>query len=141
MKGRVVHIRIRVEFNIQTKLLLQVLFRLLPKIVLNNLIVRAVGKEEGRLLVRQLPAGRMVLQTVAQRQVTGETEDTAQLLGVGNAREERHGTALGEAAQDDPRGLDALVDLFLDQSVEVVARTEDSGLILVSHCLFEVQLR
>lgn len=115
------HIRIRVEFDIQTKLLLQELLRLLPQIVLDNTIVRAVGEEERRLLVRQLPAGGMVLQPVRQQHVAGETEDAAQLQGVGDAREERHGAALGEAPQDDPRGLDALVDLLLDQGVEVVA--------------------
>ena len=105
----------------------------------NNTIKHPVGKEEGRLLVGK-SLGNVVLDAIAEKQIARKPKHASQFLLVGDASKHRHGTALREAANDDPRGTDALVQLLLDQRVEVLARTENSAFILISERFFIVEL-
>lgn len=98
-----------------------------------------MAHEERRLLVRPV-LGRVVLDAVAEKQVARQTEHPAQLLLVRDSREQGDRAALRESAEHDSRRADALVDLFLDQGVEVVAGAEDTGLVLVAKGFFKVQL-
>lgn len=84
------------------------------KLVLHHLVVLAVCHEEGCILVGEV-LGDVVLDAVAEQEVARETEHAAQLLLTRDAREERHSTTLREASQDDPRRLDTLLNLRLDQ--------------------------
>lgn len=73
----------------------------------------------------------LVAKLVAQQQPAAEADDAAELDGGGEAGEEGHGAALGEAAEDDAVGGDAGVDLGLDEAVEVAGRDADAGVVLV----------
>ena len=96
-------------------------------------------QEKRRLLIREV-LGDLVLDPVAQKQVARQSKHATELLLVRDGCKDRDGAALREPAQHDPRRLDALVDLLLDQDVEVVARAEDARFVLRADRLFKVQL-
>lgn len=87
----------------------------------DDLIGVAMAHEDGCLLVRA-GGGDEVLDLPLQEQVAAQAKDAAELVLVGGAREQCHGAALGEAANDDAVRGDALGDLGFDERVEVVAR-------------------
>ena len=77
-----------------------------------------------------------------EEQVGGQAEDASEGLRGGNAGEEGDGAALGKPAQDDAGGGYTLIHLFFYEGVEVVAGSEDAGLIVglgevVEGCLVE----
>lgn len=123
---------------LQSKLLDQVR-GLLTVCEAHDLIVLSVSEEEGRLLVRPL-LGQVVLDTVAQQKVARKTEDTAELLLARQSGEDGHRTTLRESTEDDAGRLDALVHFLLDELVEVLARAEDTRLILCADVFLEVEL-
>ena len=88
-----------------------------------------MSEEEGGLLVGPL-LGQIVLDAITQQQVARETEDTTELLLASQSGEHRHRTALRKSTDDDARRLDALVHFLLDKCVEVLARAENTRLIL-----------
>lgn len=105
----------------------------------HDLIIQPVCEENRGLLIR--PVFRdVVLDPVTEEQVAGETEDTAQLVVVCNTGENGHGTSLRETTEDNPRWTDTLLDLLCDQSVEVIAGTQNAWLVLVADGVFEIEL-
>lgn len=127
------------ELDILDTQLLNHLRRLLTEIELHHLVLLTVCDKEGRLLVRPVP-GDEVLNAVMKQQVARKTKDTTQLLRARETRKQGHRSTLREASEDNPGGLDTLVDLLLDESVEVLAGTEDTRLVLVADGFFEIQL-
>ena len=90
-----------------------------------------MAQEDGCLLVR-VGGRNHVLDFPAQEQVAAQTEDTTQLAIVRQARDHRHGAALGEATDDYTVCGDALGHLGVDEGVEVVARLEDTLFVILA---------
>lgn len=105
----------------------------------HNLIIQTMCKENRRLLIRPVVRG-VILDAVTEKQVAGETEDTAQLVVVRDTGENGHGTTLRETTENNPRWTDTLFDLFCDQSVEVIPGTQNAWLVLVADGVFEIEL-
>ena len=120
--------RVSLHVNVVTHPL-QRLVRLLRQLRHNKRVERAVAHEHRRVLVH---VGGQVLELLAQEQPRREAHDASDLDGGGEAREDRHGATLGEAAEDDAVGGDAGVDLLLDQLVEIDAALEDAALVLAA---------
>jgi len=72
-----------------------------------------------------------------EEQVAGQAKDAAQSLRTRDARHERGGAALAEAAEDDAVRGDAGCDLFGDERVEVRLGAFDAGLVLIGLKLVE----
>ena len=105
----------------------------------HNLVIQTMCEENRRLLIRPV-ARDVILDAVTEEQVTGETEDTTQLVVVCDTGENGHGTTLRETTEDNPRWADTLFDLFCDQSVEVIPGTQNAWLVLVADGVFEIEL-
>lgn len=132
-------IRIAVKLDIIYAQLLDCLGRRRPECIRDNIVICAMGEKNWSLLVR-IVFRNVVLDLVAEKQVAGQTEYTAELLLVCDPREQGHCTTLGKATDDDTGRFDALLHLLFNQGVEVVAGTENSGLVLGTQSLFEIQL-
>lgn len=105
----------------------------------HDLIIQTMCEENRGLLIR--PAIRdIIFDAVTEKQVAGETEDTTQLVVVCDTGENGHGTSLRETTEDNSRWTDTLFDLFCDQSVEVIAGTQNAWLVLVADGVFEIEL-
>lgn len=78
-----------------------------------------LAHEDGRVLVGLGPRGQHLAKGLAEQQPARERDDAGQLRLGGEAREDGHGGALGEAAEDDAVGGDALGDFLVDQRGEV----------------------
>lgn len=131
--------RVRPESNIFQSHLLHHLRRQFTKRMRHNLIIQTMCKENRRLLIRPVVRG-VILDAVTEKQVAGETEDTAQLVVVRDTGENGHGTTLRETTENNPRWTDTLFDLFCDQSVEVIPGTQNAWLVLVADGVFEIEL-
>ena len=131
--------RVRPESNILQSHLLHHLRRQFTKRVRHNLIIQTMCEENRSLLIRPVVRD-VVLDAVTEKQVAGETEDTTQLVVVRDTGENGHGTSLRETTENNPRWTDSLFDLFCDQSVEVIPRTQNAWLVLVADGVFEIEL-
>lgn len=109
----------------------QHLGRLRRQRILHQGIRVAVAHEHGRRLVHVAGRGEVRGEGLVQQQPGREAEDAGDLDGRGEAGEDAHGAALGEAAEDDAVGGDAGRDLVLDEAVEVGLGLGDARGVLV----------
>ena len=65
-----------------------------------------------------------------EEEVGGEAEYAGEGVRGSNAGEQGDGTALGEPAEDDAGGGYALIYLFFYEGVEIIARFENTGLVV-----------
>ena len=85
-------------------------------------------------------ARQKTLNLVVQQEIRREAEEAGQPGRARHAREEGHGAALREAAEDDARGLDALGRLGAHEGEEVLFGAQDAGFVVRGAEVVELRL-
>ena len=128
---RVGQAMIRLELQVgDAEVLLQHIRGLDAPLILDQRIGVAVAHEPLGVPVRVPGLLGEVLDLVAQDEVAGQAEDAGELVAGGQAREERHGAALGEAAEHDAVRGDAGADFGGQELVEHAPRSEDARFVV-----------
>jgi len=89
-----------------------------------------VAHEERGVLVGFGSLFRQILDLITHHQVATQAEDTTQLVGCGNASEDRHRASLREATEDDAVGRDSGGNLVRDEFGEGRAAAEDANFVV-----------
>ena len=110
--------------------MLELLGRALGQGIAHQGIRVPVTHEDRRRLV-DVPGGQVGGEALMEKQPRRQAYDAGNLDGGGEAGEDAHRAALGEAAEDDAVGGDARRDLILDEAVEEGLGLCDAGSILV----------
>ena len=98
--------------------------------VLHQRVGVPVAHEDWDILVLLVGGIHIRGKLIVEEQVGGQAEYASEGLRGGNAGEEGDSAALGKPAEDDAGRGYALVYLFFYEGVEVVAGSEDAGLIV-----------
>lgn len=89
-----------------------------------------MAHENGGVLV-DVAVRDIVLELLVEEKPRRETDDAANLDWGRQTGEYAHGTTLGEAAEDNAVGRNAVLDLLLNEAMQIVAGLENARAVLI----------